>query len=374
MADLKEQFQTLDRLDAPDLWSEAQRRQPGTVRLHSQPSRFVAAAVALAVAVLGVGLAVRAFNSGTARQNPQPANPAPSEAIAFVRVGGSDLDTARGIFLIEPDGSGVRPVTVAARDGMAAAEPAWSPDGAKIAFVLGPPEHLTAYAGDGDIYLVNADGTGLVRVNTGLESASPAWSPDGTRVVFTKDQGTSLVIMNADGTGAEELRLKGEAYPPYQSPTWSPDGTELAFQASPEPRADTNSVFVANLDGMETTRITHGGSDGTPAWSPDGTMLAYAGPDGLYLLDVAAGSVQRLTECGPREDCGRDSHPSWSPDGTRIVFARQNGAGTAAQIFLVSANGSGLHQLTTGAEWNTYPSWQPLPKEVSPSSSVTMSS
>jgi Tol biopolymer transport system component len=118
-------------------------------------------------------------------------------------------------------------------DGMAEAEPAWSPDGAKIAFVLGPPEHLTAYAGDGDIYLINADGTGLERLTTGLESASPAWSPDGTRVVFTKDQGTSLVIMNADGTGAEELRLKGEAYPPYQSPTWSPDGTDLAFQASP---------------------------------------------------------------------------------------------------------------------------------------------
>ena len=122
-------------------------------------------------------------------------------------------------------------------------------------------------------------------------------------------------------------------------------------------------MYVANVDGAGTTRITHGGSDGTPAWSPDGTVLAYAGADGIYLLDVASGSEHRLTDCRFREDCGRDSHPSWSPDGSRIAFARQDGAGTMVQVFVVNADGTGLQQLTGGPEWNTDPSWHPVPFE-----------
>ncbi|MGH2650262.1 MAG: hypothetical protein ACRDHS_13490 [Actinomycetota bacterium] len=373
MADLEKEFRTLDQLDAPDLWPEAERRQPGTARQHGGPSRFVAAAVALVVAAVGIGLAVRTFIGGSAQRSPQPVMSVPRGAIAFVRVAGDAIDAAREIYLTNPTGSEVRALTDAGADGMAAAEPAWSPDGSKMAFVLGPPEHLGAYAGDGDIYVMNADGTRLIRLTEGLRTAGPAWSPDGTQIVFSQDQGTSLVVMNSDGTGARELRLDGQAYPPYQSPAWSPDGTRIAFQASPGPRAETNSVYVANIDGTGTTRITHGGLDGTPAWSPDDSLLAYAGPDGIYLLDVATGSEHGLTDCRFREDCGRDSHPSWSPDGMRIAFARQDGAGTTVQVFVVNADGSGLHQLTSGPDWNTYPRWQPVPAEgeSSPSASVT---
>jgi TolB protein len=334
----------------------------------------VAAAVALVVASAGIGLAVRTFIGGSAQRTPQPATSVPRGAIAFVRVAGDAIDAAREIYITNPDGSGVTALTDAGADGMAAAEPAWSPDGTKMAFVLGSPEHLGAYAGDGDIYVMNADGTRLIRLTEGLRAAGPAWSPDGTEIVFSQDQGTSLVVMNADGSGARELRLDGDAYPPYQSPAWSPDGTRIAFQASPPPGGtDTNSVYVTNVDGTRTTRMTHGGSDATPAWSPDGSELAYAGPDGIYLLDVATGSEHRLTDCRLREDCGRDSHPSWSPDSSRIAFARQDGAGTTVQVFVVNADGSGLEQLTSGPEGNTYPRWQPVNGEweSSPSASVT---
>jgi TolB protein len=264
---------------------------------------------------------------------------------------------------MQPDGFGVRKLTDAAAGGKVAAEPAWSPDGTRIAFVLSTPEHLGAYAGDGDVYVVDADGTGLTKLTDGLRDAHPAWSPDGTRIVFVRDQGNSLVVMNADGSDPGRIRPDGEAFPPYQWPAWSPDGTRIAFQASPSAGIDANGVYVTNLDGKGTTRVTPGSSDGYPAWSPDGTTLAYAGSGGLYLHDMRIGTNDRLTDCGKRENCGFDFEPSWAPDGSRIVFARQDYDGSSVQIFVVNADGTGPEQLTSGSEWNAQPSWEPVPVE-----------
>jgi Tol biopolymer transport system component len=360
ITDLKEEFRALDGLDAPNLWPEAERRQPGTARPHRRPSRFLAAAVALVVAAVGIGLAIRAFVGGSAQRTQQPANAVPSGTIAFVRVAGDSIDATREIYLMDPDSSGVRALTDAGADGMAAAEPAWSPDGTKIAFVLGPPEHLGAYAGDGDIYVMNADGTGLTQLTDGLDAAGPAWSPDGTGIVSVRDQGSSLVLMNADGSDPHQVRPDGEAYPPYQSPDWSPDGARIAFQASPSRGVDTNSVYVTNVDGTDTSRLTPGLSDGSPAWSPDGATIAYAGPDGIYLHDVLTGADHRVTVCGKREDCGFDFQPTWASDGSRIAFTRQNYAGDSVQVFVVNADGTALQQLTDGPGWNSQPSWNPL--------------
>jgi hypothetical protein len=138
MTDLKEEFRALDRLDAPNMWPEAERRRPGTARPHPRPSRFLAAAVALVVATVGIGLAIRAFVGGSPQRTPQPVTAVSGGSIAFVRVAGDSIDAAKEIYLMDSDGSGVRALTDAGADGMAAAEPAWSTDGTKIAFVLAP--------------------------------------------------------------------------------------------------------------------------------------------------------------------------------------------------------------------------------------------
>jgi dipeptidyl aminopeptidase/acylaminoacyl peptidase len=192
-----------------------------------------------------------------------------------------------------------------------------------------------------------------------------------------QDQGNSLVVMNADGSGATEIRPYGEVFPPYQWPAWSPEATRIAFQASPSAGVDTNGVYVTDIDGNGTAKVTPGSSDGYPAWSPDGTNLAYAGPDGIYLHDMQSGTDRRLTICGKQENCGFDFEPSWAPDGSRIVFARQDYGGGSVQIFLVNADGTGLQQLTSGPEWNAEPIWQPVPVEgggPSPSPSTSMPS
>lgn len=374
MTDLRPVLERLrDRIPAPPggldrlfLYRERKRRR----------RRIGTIGMALILGVAGTLVAVRAF---APHDRSKPAAPLQHGAISFVRgtiLAGASIPDAE-IYLMEPDGSGVRKLTDAASEGKVAAEPAWSPDGTRIAFVLSTPEHLGAYAGDGDLYVMNADGTGRTKLTDGLRDAHPAWSPEGDRIVFVRDQGNSLVVMNADGSDATEIRPDGQAFPPYQGPAWSPDGTRIAFQASPSAGVDMNGVYVTNVDGKETTRVTPGSSDGYPAWSPNGSTLAYAGSGGIYLHDMQAGTNHHLTICGKRENCGFDFEPSWAPEGNRIVFARQDYGGSSVQIFVVNADGTGVQQLTSGPEWNAEPIWQPVPVEgggPSPSPSASMPS
>ena len=75
--------------------------------------------------------------------------------------------------------------------------PAWSPDGRKIAF-----------GGDGEIYVMNADGRGLRRLTRNPASdGSPAWSPDGRRIAFgsERDGNLEVYVMNTDGSGQRNL-------------------------------------------------------------------------------------------------------------------------------------------------------------------------
>jgi len=80
-------------------------------------------------------------------------------------------------------------------------DPAWSPDGSKIAF-------CTDRDGNGEIYVMDADGSGQVNLtNHPAEEEGPAWSPDGSRIAFAteRDGPQEVYVMNADGSGQVNL-------------------------------------------------------------------------------------------------------------------------------------------------------------------------
>jgi tricorn protease-like protein len=96
------------------------------------------------------------------------------------------------IFKVRSDGTG--PVQLTS-EGVNS-EPAWAPDGARIAFVRqGPAVWMT------DIFLMNADGSNVVRLTDDGRSSSPAWSPDGTRIAFSswRNGQTLIYVMRLDG-------------------------------------------------------------------------------------------------------------------------------------------------------------------------------
>src|SRR5882724_3501608 len=158
------------------------------------------------------------------------------------------------IYVMNPDGSNQHGIT---NSPGGETRPAFSPDGKKLAFV----RDFQA------ILMMNPDGSGQTMVVDGAVaglssiSAFPNWSPDGKKIVFRaipKDSrnGGDIYVINADGTGLTQLTTD----PADDScPAWSPDGTKIAFASLRNPvQGDVNyEIYVMNPDGSNQTRLTN---------------------------------------------------------------------------------------------------------------------
>ena len=230
--------------------------------------------------------------------------------IAFTSDRGGNED----VYVMSADGTGVRQLT---NSPGADSDPAWSPDGRRIAFT-------SDRDGDQEVYVMNADGSGETDLtNSPLITAStapgartfgndsqPAWSPDGTRIAFTSDRDLNdeIYAMNADGTGQVDLTSAPDAED--EAPSFSPDGKTIAFQSSQRDAGD--GIYVMNADGTGVRSYADADvADEEPDFSPDGARIVYSGPfgvdgDGIYAMD-ADGTGATLVSTSPLGD----SSPDW---------------------------------------------------------------
>jgi YVTN family beta-propeller protein len=215
-------------------------------------------------------------------------------------------------------------------------DPAWSPDGGRIAYT-------SDLSGNFEIHVASATGAGAVQITCGSTvKTAPAWSPDGTRLVFSAAGDTpyssNLYVINADGTGLVQLPVPAKS----STPAWGPSG-QIAFVSKSDGDAD---IYLINPDGSGLVALTSNSwEDLDPDWSPDGGRLLFSsnrgGTSQLYTMN-ADGSDQRalmnlnLAQFGERVTI---RYPSWSPGGDRIAF-QISGAG--AMVGLVRADGTGL--------------------------------
>jgi len=282
-----------------------------------------------------------------------------------------ERDGDRGIYVVNPDGSGLQNLA----PGGGGWEPTWSPDRSKILFAS--DLHGGGQA-DEEVYVMDADGSNIRRLtNTPGDSTSSwaaDWSPDGEQIVFTSNRdgsdlgwdGWELYLMAADGSNVRRLtqRLGSDG-----APTWSPDGTKIAFTRHPvgdqEGRGD---IYVIQPDGTNLQRLTRDARAGRPSWSPDGKRIAFMSTrsnrkqayDGeefeIYVMDADGTNIQRLTHRP-----GADGHPDWSPDGSEIVFnflgEGNTGTGEEHGIYVIGADGTNLRQLTAGFGRHGHPNW-----------------
>jgi TolB protein len=183
--------------------------------------------------------------------NPQPGAPAPDSDI-FV---GSVCDLLAGI-----PPTNITATNDPTKPSKIDVDPDWSNDGQKIAFtsikVGDHPQTPTS----AEIWVINPDGSGLKQLTVNdVEERAAAWSPDDMRIVYMCKQGTvapdadnEICVMNADGTGQTQLTFNtlNDA-----TPSFSPDGQKILFHRGGGGTGNTQ-VWVMNPDGTAPTQIT----------------------------------------------------------------------------------------------------------------------
>jgi len=236
------------------------------------------------------------------------------------------------VYVVNADGTGLRRLTT---DPAADFDPSWSPDGKRIAY-----RHETNGDSTAEIYVMNDDGSERRNVTrrSGQDHA-PAWSPDGKRIAFASVRRgfvPAIWVMNADGSHQRRVSKVDGEYP-----AWSPDGTKLAFDRNTLGPSGWD-IWVVNADGTGARPLLRSAADEKgAAWSPNGKWIAFSSgrgstqADRLWIVRSDGTRRRRLTSV-PAE------RPDWSPDGSQLVF-------TAGGLTIVRANGTALRALPTGS-------------------------
>jgi len=223
--------------------------------------------------------------------------------------------------------------------------PAISPNGQWVAYTV-RDTNWDENAYHTEIWLADAKSGDLRQLTNHPKksSTSPAWSPDGAMLAFATDRDDKRQVYVIDSRGGEARKLTA-AEEGVGAFAWSPDGKSIAF-VSVDPRTDADKerekkfgdfdivgegfrmshLWIFDMAVKKARRLTSGPfTVGQFAWSPDGTQIAFdhrinsananGGTADISIVRVADGVIRPLvTQDGP------DSGPVWSPDGSKIAF------------------------------------------------------
>ena len=275
---------------------------------------------------------------------------------ADFKVDGKILFVKDGVIYVWNNGN-VRNLTSPGKDFE---DPAWSPDGRRIAAAQKGTNHS-------DLIILSADGKPERQLTKDLSNVSidksawarrPAWSPDGTKIAYVTDLGTdnfALWITDPDGANHRHANYQPLGNGDVDSPSWSKDGKKLAFVTW---WSGQGELYVLDSATGVVKKITDD-NDGIydPVWSPDGSKIAYAkrsnGKHDIWAIDSNGGREMQLTSLGTA------TAPEWSPDGQMVAFVADRGQGFDLYAVKIVAGPNGgavateAKQLTSGQNIDT---------------------
>jgi Tol biopolymer transport system component/serine/threonine protein kinase len=236
-----------------------------------------------------------------------------------------------------------------------AADPAWSPDGKRLAFIHRPEP-------DGPLVLAtaNADGSDVRPVLRGdasdLHMRGVAWSPDEREIAFVRSRGgVTGELWIVEATGGSPRQLSHDSASAFsEDPVFTPDGTGIIHSSN---RGGATNIWLMPRDGGTPTRVTTGpGPDDTPSIAGDGALVFGSSRWRSVLLthDLAAGTTRTLL-----------THsrflwaPAFSPDGREVAYSQGEIDGSW-HVWVTPVSGDGApRRLTSTDQGEIYPRYTP---------------
>jgi Tol biopolymer transport system component len=195
--------------------------------------------------------------------------------------------------------------------------PSLAPDGKSFVYA-------SRASGKWDIYSQRVGGKNPVNLtrDSAADDTQPAFSPDGERIAFRSERdGGGIFVMGATGENVKRVTANG------YNPAWSPDGSAMVFGSSTSDIRHQlpSQLFTVNLSSGEEHLITPQADYAMqPHWSPHGYRIAcwrlVGGQRHVWTIPTRGGAYVSVTN-----GAGLDWNPVWSPDGAYLYFASDRG-------------------------------------------------
>jgi Tol biopolymer transport system component len=227
------------------------------------------------------------------------------------------------------------------------------------------------------VYVSDPDGRHVRRL-IARDACCPSWSHRGGRLAVGfggRRFGTATV--HADGRGYKRLPIS-EARLNLGCGAWSPDDTRLACEGWNDKKSSLNGIYTfSSANGSQLKRVSSnplGGHDEPGSYSPSGKQLVFGRFDefgdgvGLFIVNADGSGVHRLTPKGVMLQDGNTG--DWSPTGDEIVFSQHASAAAFGSLWIIHADGAGMHKINVrglfcGSEVGCHePRWSPDGKKI----------